>query len=131
MRSRPTRRTRTSSAAVAVRYPLLPAARFGLEELARRTGHHPDLLRRFVRLGLLDVTRDAAGRLWFGADAPSRVARVERLRGGLGLNYAAIGVVLDLLDRIDLLESALRRAGVDRPPGDVPLAQARNDVPWT
>jgi hypothetical protein len=32
------------------------------------------------------------------------VARIQRLRNGLGLNYAAIGLVLDLLDRIEELE---------------------------
>jgi hypothetical protein len=32
------------------------------------------------------------------------VARVQRLHFGLSLNYAAIGLVLDLLDRIDELE---------------------------
>jgi chaperone modulatory protein CbpM len=30
------------------------------------------------------------------------------LRAGLGLNYTAVGVVLDLLDRIDALEAVLR-----------------------
>jgi hypothetical protein len=33
---------------------------------------------------------------------------VQRLRTGLGLNYAAVGLVTDLLDRIALLETALR-----------------------
>ncbi|MFF9330732.1 MerR family transcriptional regulator, partial [Streptomyces sp. NPDC014776] len=31
------------------------------------------------------------------------------LRTGLGLNYSAIGLVLDLLDRIERLETAARR----------------------
>jgi hypothetical protein len=30
-------------------------------------------------------------------------------RSGLGLDYTAVGLVLDLLDRIDELETALRR----------------------
>ena len=34
------------------------------------------------------------------------MARVQRLHDGLALNYAAIGVVLDLLARIDELEAA-------------------------
>jgi chaperone modulatory protein CbpM len=37
------------------------------------------------------------------------VGRIQRLRTGLGLNYAAIGLVLDLLDHIEELESASRR----------------------
>jgi len=61
-------------------------------------------------LGVLDADRDAAGELWF---APSQVAvmgRVQRLRAGLGLNYAAVGLVTDLLDRIAVLETALQEA---------------------
>jgi hypothetical protein len=36
------------------------------------------------------------------------LARIQRLRSGLSLNYAAIGLVLDLLDRIDVLEAQVR-----------------------
>jgi chaperone modulatory protein CbpM len=51
------------------------------------------------------------------------VARAQRLHGGLCLNYAAVGLVLELLDRIEVLEAALRRAGADLPQGDVPIAR--------
>jgi hypothetical protein len=36
-------------------------------------------------------------------------ARIQRLRAGFSLNYAAVGLVMDLLDRIEELETALRR----------------------
>ena len=39
------------------------------------------------------------------------VARMQRLRAGFALNYAAIGLVTDLLDQIEVLQAALRRAG--------------------
>ncbi|MFE7122958.1 chaperone modulator CbpM [Streptomyces sp. NPDC057617] len=107
-------------------YELVPArglgreTGIGLESVARRSGLHPEMVRRMVALGLVEASRDAAGRLWFDPSAPRRLARVQRLRAGLPLNYASIGLVLDLLDRISLLEAALRRAGV------------RSDtVPWT
>ena len=79
-----------------------------LDEFAAAAGLHPDLVRRLVALGILEADRDAAGELWF---APSQVAvlgRVQRLRAGFGLNYAAVGLVTDLLDRIAALEAALR-----------------------
>jgi hypothetical protein len=44
------------------------------------------------------------GELWFTTSDLAVVARIQRLRNGLGLNYAAIGLVLDLLDRIEELE---------------------------
>jgi hypothetical protein len=92
------------------RYPLAPTRtrRLTLETVASRSGLHPDLVRRFVALSLLQPSRDASGRLWFAPDTPTTIARIQRLRAGLCLNYAAIGLVLDLLDRIEALEAALR-----------------------
>jgi len=89
--------------------------RMSLDEFARGAGIHPDLARRFVALGLVEASRDAAGNLWFRPAQLATVARVRRLRAGLSLNYAAIGLVIDLLDRIDLLEAALRRGGAGVP----------------
>jgi chaperone modulatory protein CbpM len=80
-----------------------------LDSFARRSGLHPDLVRRLVALGLLEPERDAAGRLWFAPTQLLAVARIQRLRAGFALNYAAIGLVVDLLDRIGELEAAQRR----------------------
>ena len=80
-----------------------------LDVFATRCGLHPDMVRRLVALGLLACQQDARGDLWFEPSALVTVARVQRLRTGLGLNYAAIGLVLDLLDHIEELESASRR----------------------
>ncbi|MGW3724399.1 chaperone modulator CbpM [Streptomyces sp. F001] len=110
--------SRTAPAGARVQYALVPVARLSLEAVARRSGLHPDMIRRFVALGLVDAERDASGRLVFAPTAPAALARVQRLRTGLCLNYASLGLVLDLLDRISLLEAALRRAGTrsDPPP---------------
>ncbi|MER5855481.1 chaperone modulator CbpM [Streptomyces sp. NPDC059688] len=94
-----------------VQYAIVPVPRLSLQTVARRSGVHPDLIRRFVALGLVEAERDASGRLVFEPTAPAALARVQRLRTGLCLNYASIGLVLDLLDRISMLEAALRRAG--------------------
>lgn len=72
-----------------------------LGALAREAGLHPDLVRRFVRLGLLDPPP-------YPRDAAARLARAGRLRRDLGLNYAGAILVCELLDRIEKLES--RRA---------------------
>jgi chaperone modulatory protein CbpM len=98
-----------------VSYALVRATRLSLEEFALLTGAHPELIRRLVALGLIDAYPDAAGRLWFSRDEVAAVARVQRLRAGFALNYAAVGLVADLLDRIAVLEAALRGAG--RPGG--------------
>lgn len=90
------------------------STRLSLDAFALATGVHPDLIRRLVTLGILDATRDSAGELWFAPGQVAAMARVQRLRAGFALNYAALGLVNDLLERIAALETALRRAG---PPG--------------
>ncbi|MFE9768212.1 chaperone modulator CbpM [Streptomyces sp. NPDC005808] len=101
-------------------HAIVPVRRLGLDAVAGRTGLHPDLIRRFVVLGLLDATRDATGRLWFEPSAPATLARIQRLRAALPLNYASLGLVLDLLDRISELEAELRRSN----------AGSRSDESW-
>jgi chaperone modulatory protein CbpM len=89
-------------------YALVRPVRLDLEAFARATAAHPDLIRRLVALGLIDAYRDAAGALWFSPAQLAVVARIQRLRAGFALNYAAVGLVIDLLDRIEALEAALR-----------------------
>ncbi|HEX3493489.1 MAG TPA: chaperone modulator CbpM [Streptosporangiaceae bacterium] len=91
-------------------YALVRPARLGLEDFARAAGVHPELVRRLVALGLLEPGRGPAGELRFTRAQLAALARVQRLRAGCALNYAAIGLVTDLLDRITALESELRRA---------------------
>jgi len=94
----------------APRYVLARRPGIQLDVFATSCGWHPDMVRRLVALGLVACQQDARGDLWFEPSALVTVARIQRLRTGLGLNYAAIGLVLDLLDRIEELESAsLRR----------------------
>jgi DNA-binding transcriptional MerR regulator len=90
-------------------YALARPFRLGIEPYSRLTGVHPELVRRLVRLGLLEVTQDAEGNLWFDASQVGTMARIQRLRSGFGLNYAALGLVLDLLDRIADLERTQTR----------------------
>ncbi len=94
-------------------HALIRASRLDLDEFAAAAGVHPDLVRRFVALGLLEAGRDPSGRLWFAPGQVAAVARIRRLRAGFALNYAAIGLVTDLLDQIAALQAALRRAGLE------------------
>ncbi len=79
-----------------------------LEAFSRAARLHPDVVRRLVKLGLLEATRDARGELRFPPPQLAAAARLQRLRAGLALNYAALGLVADLLDRVAELEAALR-----------------------
>jgi chaperone modulatory protein CbpM len=94
-----------------VSYALIRARRLDLDDFAAAAGLHPELIRRFVALGILDADRDPGGRLWFRPAQLAAVARIQRLRAGFALNYAAIGLVTDLLDQIAALRATLRTAG--------------------
>jgi MerR family transcriptional regulator, heat shock protein HspR len=78
-------------------------------EVAYRCGLHPELIERLVSLGLIDyVERDINGDALFHTDVIPLIRRIMRLRNQLGVNYAGIGVILDLMARIESLESHIR-----------------------
>lgn len=80
-----------------------------IQEVACRCGVHPELIDRFVRLGLIDLAeRNSDGEAFFPAEVPTLVRRILRLRNDLGVNYAGIGVILDLVARIEALEDHIR-----------------------
>jgi hypothetical protein len=83
------------------------ASRAAIERLARESGLHPELVARFVRLGLIRPT--------YSPDAPALLARAVRLRRDLGLDYTGAVLACELLARIDALEARLARAAPDRP----------------
>jgi DNA-binding transcriptional MerR regulator len=86
----------------------LPAV-LEIEVMAQQAGVHPELVRRLVRLGLLDSVGGPGGVDRFSPDAPARLARAVRLRRDLGLDYAGAVLASELLARIDQLEERLRR----------------------
>ena len=101
-----------------LRYPLVRRPASVLldgEEFARRCGVHPELVRRFWALGLVPAARHVDGSLWFSPAQVPAVARLQRLHASLPLNYAALGLVCDLLDRITDLETALSVRGRNEP----------------
>jgi len=90
-----------------------------LQSFAAAAGLHPEFVVRLVNLGLIEASPGAGpppgpgqgttDELWFSPAQLAVVARIQRLRSGLALNYAALGVVIDLLDRVTELEGALRK----------------------
>jgi hypothetical protein len=110
------RRTQTTFALIlrpGVRGPLL-----SLDALARETGQHPELVRRFVALGLVDPAGGTAGAPLFRRSDAATLARASRLRRDLGIGYAGAVLASELLARIEVLErqlASLRAQPVTRP----------------
>ena len=79
-----------------------------IETLAREAGVHPEIVRRFVRLGLLDPRGGTPSAPLFRVQDAYLIARAMRLRRDLGVNYAGAVLASQLLARIDDLERQLR-----------------------
>jgi len=60
-----------------------------------------------VDLGILEP-QVRASNLLFPPEAVRTVCRAVRLHNQLGINWAGVGLVLDLLDRIEQLEDEIR-----------------------
>ncbi|HEY2397725.1 MAG TPA: chaperone modulator CbpM [Solirubrobacteraceae bacterium] len=80
----------------------------GVDALARDAGVHPEIVGRFVRLGLLEPRGGTSAAPLFSAQDAYVVARAMRLRRDLGVNYAGAVLASELLARIDQLEQRLR-----------------------
>lgn len=83
---------------------------FSLEEVADSAGCHPRMVEQFVRFGVIEAARPGAPEtMGFTFAALRRLRRGLRLRRDLGVPVSAMPLVLDLLERIDDLETEVRR----------------------
>jgi hypothetical protein len=98
-------------------------ARISLDALAAAAGLHPELVRRFVALGLLQPTGGSSAAPQFRPQDARLLARAARLRRDLGLNYAGAVLAVELLARIDELEGQGR--------GGAPRRRQHEVIAWT
>jgi DNA-binding transcriptional MerR regulator len=72
-------------------------ALFSLEATARLTGVHPDMLRYYCRLGLIDAQADGpGGEPAFDESALQEVRRIGHYRRHLGVNRRALPLICEL-----------------------------------
>ena len=84
-----------------------PASVHELETAARMARLPVARARRYLRIGLIDPSLLEGDRAMFDEVQTARLRRIRRLGDDLGLDTAAIGVVLRLLDRIEALQREL------------------------
>jgi hypothetical protein len=82
-----------------------------LAELAAAAHISLDHLTRLVRVGLVEPRAPGADE--FSAAAAMRLRRMLRLRHDLHVNLVGATIIVDLLERLDRLESDLARARHD------------------
>ncbi len=100
-----TRRTRSTPGHAAAADDEQPVE---LVVIARQAGVRVTLVRRYVEFGLFDPCAGTSQSPLFEPSCASRLAKAERLRRDLGLNYAGAVLACELLDRIRELEDHTR-----------------------
>jgi hypothetical protein len=78
-----------------------------LAVVARQAGVRIALARRYLVFGLFDPCAGTSEAPLFAGTCAARLAKAERLRRDLDLNYAGAVLVCELLDRIGELEDHL------------------------
>jgi DNA-binding transcriptional MerR regulator len=94
-----------------------------IETLARDADVHPDMVRRFAQLGLLEPRGGTRAAPLFRPQDAFLIARAMRLRRDLGVNYAGAVLAIELLDRIEDLEHRLH--------GGAPTRTEHELIAWT
>lgn len=79
-----------------------------LEDLAQAAGVHPATVVKLVELGLVEF-RGRIDQPLFSRREVSRLHRMIRLRRDLGINWAGLGLVIDLLETVENLEKEISR----------------------
>jgi chaperone modulatory protein CbpM len=89
-----------------------------LADLTRTCRVHAEWVMELIEEGVIEP-RQAGGPQWrFSATSIVRVRKAHRLQRDLGVNLPGIALALQLLDRIDALESRLRSGAAPRSPID-------------
>lgn len=68
---------------------------------ARMVNCHPQTLRTYERMGLLEPSRTRTNLRLYSDQDVERARQIQRLTQELGVNLAGVEVVLDLLDRME------------------------------
>jgi MerR family transcriptional regulator/heat shock protein HspR len=82
---------------------------FSVEELATAASAQPECVRKFIAVGLIEPSRQTFSGPLFRRSSLERLLRIMRLRRDLGINLAGIAAVLDMRERIEILQKEVER----------------------
>ena len=69
----------------------------------------PERVRKFIAVGLIEPSRQTLSGPLFRRSSLERLLRIMRLRRDLGINLAGIAAVLDMRERIEILQKEVER----------------------
>ncbi|MDY6856045.1 MAG: chaperone modulator CbpM [Thermodesulfobacteriota bacterium] len=80
---------------------------FGIEEIAQKANMSESSIRRYIRMGLITPIKKEKGSYLLRETTLFRIEKIQRLRRDLGVNLSGIGIILDLLERIEDMDRQL------------------------
>ena len=89
-----------------------------LADLSRACRVHAEWVIELIEEGVIEPRGPGRPQWRFAATTVVRVEKARRLQNDLGVNLAGVALALQLLDRIDTLESRLRSASARPKPDD-------------
>ena len=78
-------------------------------QLCRRCSVEAELVERLVAEGIIEPSRQEGEVLYFPVSCTRQTLIIRRLRADLGVNMAGAALALELLERIEKLNSRLRQ----------------------
>jgi len=75
-----------------------------LSELASLGGADQTMVVHYVEMGLLEPVSRVGAQLLFDANSLRRLRAIQRLRRDLGTNTSSLAIIMDLVDKIRVLQ---------------------------
>lgn len=88
--------------------PPQPEARYEIGAVAARFGIHPQTVRQYERLGLIQPARSRGNFRLYSETDLERLQRIQRLINDLGVNLAGVEVILHMRERIVVLQQEVQ-----------------------
>ena len=82
---------------------------------ARALGMHPQTLRKYERLGLVQPSRTVGSMRVYSREEIARLRLIKRLVEELGVNLAGVQQLLSIADVVDRIRPLMSDQALDRP----------------
>jgi chaperone modulatory protein CbpM len=89
-----------------------------LADLTRACRVHAEWVLELIEEGVIEPRGPGGPQYRFAATTVVRVEKARRLQRDLGVNLPGVALALELLDRIDALETRMRAASARQEPDD-------------
>ena len=82
---------------------------FVISVAARLVEMHPQTLRYYERAGLLKPTRSSGKIRLYSQREIDRLRKIARLTSELGVNLAGVEIIIDLTERLEMLQERMKK----------------------